>query len=106
MVRRGQEIDRLARSPCSCRTADAMDIIFGALRQVIINDQANMRHIEATCGEIGRYQNLELLIAKSLNDPVTAVLLQIAMNGIGIESVTPADDDVNSLYEYLIGDNS
>ena len=25
------------------------------------------------------------------------------MNGIGIESVMPADDDVNSLYEYLIG---
>jgi ABC-2 type transport system ATP-binding protein len=27
----------------------------------------------------------------------------IALNGIGIESVAPADDDVNSVYEYLIG---
>jgi len=30
-------------------------------------------------------------------------LNKIAMNGIGIQSVTPADDDVHSLYEYLIG---
>jgi hypothetical protein len=31
------------------------------------------------------------------------MLNRIAMNGVGIESVAPADDDVNSLYEYLIG---
>jgi ABC-2 type transport system ATP-binding protein len=30
-------------------------------------------------------------------------LNQIALNGIEIESVSPADDDVNSVYEYLIG---
>jgi hypothetical protein len=27
------------------------------------------------------------------------------MNGIEIESVAPADDDVNSVYEYLIGND-
>ena len=31
------------------------------------------------------------------------MLNHIAPNGIGIESVAPADDDVNSVYEYLIG---
>ncbi len=31
------------------------------------------------------------------------MLNKIALNGVGIESVAPADDDVNSLYEYLIG---
>jgi ABC-2 type transport system ATP-binding protein len=31
------------------------------------------------------------------------LLNQIALNGVSIESVAPADDDVNSLYEYLIG---
>jgi ABC-2 type transport system ATP-binding protein len=30
-------------------------------------------------------------------------LNRIALNGIGIESVAPADDDVNSVYQYLIG---
>jgi ABC-2 type transport system ATP-binding protein len=31
------------------------------------------------------------------------MLNQIALDGIEIESVAPADDDVNSVYEYLIG---
>jgi hypothetical protein len=31
------------------------------------------------------------------------MLNKVALNGVGIESVAPADDDVNSLYEYLIG---
>jgi hypothetical protein len=28
---------------------------------------------------------------------------QLARSGVGIESVAPVDDDVNSVYEYLIG---
>lgn len=31
------------------------------------------------------------------------LLNRIALDGIGIESVAPADDDVNSVYEYLVG---
>ena len=31
------------------------------------------------------------------------LLNHIALNGIEIESVSPADDNVNSVYEYLIG---
>jgi len=30
-------------------------------------------------------------------------LNQMALNGIDIESIAPADDDVLSVYEYLIG---
>ena len=30
-------------------------------------------------------------------------LNRIALNGINIEAVAPADDDANSVYEYLIG---
>lgn len=36
-------------------------------------------------------------------DGLYLMLNQIALNGIEIESVAPADDDVNSVYEYLIG---
>lgn len=38
-------------------------------------------------------------------DPERFYLLlnHIAQNGVSIESVAPADDDVNSVYEYLIG---
>jgi|ERR1700678_3742400 ABC-2 type transport system ATP-binding protein len=36
-------------------------------------------------------------------DGLYLMLNQIALDGIEIESVAPADDDVNSVYEYLIG---
>ena len=44
-----------------------------------------------------------LLIKTRNADKFYLMLNKIAMNGVGIESVAPADDDVNSLYEYLIG---
>lgn len=45
-----------------------------------------------------------LLVRTRDADSFYLMLNRIAMNGIGIESVAPADDDVNSVYEYLIGD--
>ncbi len=44
-----------------------------------------------------------LLIKTRDADGFYLMLNQMAVNGIDIESVAPADDDVNSVYEYLIG---
>lgn len=44
-----------------------------------------------------------LLIKTKDADRLYLALNHIALNGIQIESVAPADDDVNSVYEYLIG---
>jgi ABC-2 type transport system ATP-binding protein len=44
-----------------------------------------------------------LLIKTRDADRFYLMLNHIALNGIEIESVAPADDDVNSVYEYLVG---
>jgi ABC-2 type transport system ATP-binding protein len=44
-----------------------------------------------------------LLIKTRDADGFYLMLNRIASNGIEVESVAPADDDVNSVYEYLIG---
>jgi ABC-2 type transport system ATP-binding protein len=44
-----------------------------------------------------------LLVKTRDEDGFYLMLNHIAMNGVEIESVAPADDDVNSVYEYLIG---
>jgi ABC-2 type transport system ATP-binding protein len=44
-----------------------------------------------------------LLVKTRDADRFYKALNHLAMDGIGIESVAPADDSVNSLYEYLIG---
>jgi ABC-2 type transport system ATP-binding protein len=45
-----------------------------------------------------------LLIKTTTPDKFYLMLNQIALNNIGIETVAPVDDDVNSVYEYLIGE--
>jgi len=47
--------------------------------------------------------NRGLLLKTRNADNFYLALNQLALNGIEIESVTPADDDVLSVYEYLIG---
>jgi ABC-2 type transport system ATP-binding protein len=44
-----------------------------------------------------------LLVKTKDADRFYLALNHIALNGVEIESVAPADDDVNSVYEYLIG---
>ena len=44
-----------------------------------------------------------LLVKTRDADRFYRMLNHIALDGIGIESVAPADDNVNSVYEYLIG---
>jgi len=44
-----------------------------------------------------------LLIKTRDADKFYKLLNHIALEGINIESVTPADDNANSIYEYLIG---
>jgi len=46
-----------------------------------------------------------LLIKTKDEDNFYLMLNRIALNGGAIESVAPADDDVNSVYEYLIGND-
>jgi ABC-2 type transport system ATP-binding protein len=54
--------------------------------------------------EISIHNDERGLLLKTRNaDDFYLALNKIALNGIEIESVTPADDDVLSVYEYLIG---
>ena len=45
-----------------------------------------------------------LLIKTTTPDRFYLMLNQVALNDVGIETVAPVDDDVNSVYEYLINE--
>lgn len=54
--------------------------------------------------EISIHRDEGGLLVKTRNpDRLFLALNQLAVNGIDIESVAPADDDVLSVYEYLVG---
>jgi hypothetical protein len=44
----GHESDRFARATRSCCSTYSMDIIFGVLRNIIVDDNVNRRDIEST----------------------------------------------------------
>jgi ABC-2 type transport system ATP-binding protein len=44
-----------------------------------------------------------LLVKTSQPDRFYLMMNRVAADGLGVESVAPVDDDVNSVYEYLIG---
>jgi hypothetical protein len=47
---------------------------------------------------------LGLLVLTRRRDILAQALTRIAMDGYKIESVIPADENVDALYEYLIGE--
>ncbi len=49
------------------------------------------------------HDRLGLVVKTSSPTRFYLLMNKIALDGIGIESVAPIDDDVNSVYEYLIG---
>jgi ABC-2 type transport system ATP-binding protein len=59
----------------------------------------NEQVVEARVHSDGR----GLLVKTRDADSFYRLLNKIALNGVGIEAVAPADDDANSVYEYLIG---
>lgn len=56
--------------------------------------------VEARIHEDG----LGLLVKTTNASAFSKLLNRLALDGINIETIAPADDDVNSLYEYLIGE--
>ncbi len=79
------------RDQADCRTfaavaggaADAVDVIFRALRQVVIDDVLDMRNVETTRCDVGGNQDAELLVAERLNNAFALALVQVAMDGVG-----------------------
>jgi ABC-2 type transport system ATP-binding protein len=66
---------------------------------------AKMMESEATIEVRIHNDERGLLIKTKDADRFYLAMNRIAVNGIQIESVAPADDDVNSVYEYLIGND-
>lgn len=64
------------------RAADAMDISFGFLRQIIINNKGDSLDVNTPGGDVGCHQNSFMAGTKILECALTRTLRFIAMDGI------------------------
>ena len=71
----------------ACRTAHAVDVVFGNLWQVVINDVFDVRHIKAARGDVCGDHDAECLAAEFAHDFVTGALTQIAVQGVSLKAI-------------------
>ena len=64
---------------CAAGPTDAVHIIFVILRQVIVKYNVYIVHINAPGSHVRCHQNLGFTLAESLHDPVSLLLLQVAV---------------------------
>ena len=74
-VGRRQKVDSATFRSGARRAADAMDVVFRALRQIKIDDMLDVRNVKAARGNIGGNQNTITLVAEVLDHAFTATLL-------------------------------
>jgi hypothetical protein len=55
--------------------------------QVVVDYVADVLHIKAARGHIGRHEQLQVIFAKTLHHPVAVALRQVAVQGIGVVAV-------------------
>src|SRR5688500_443825 len=72
----------------SAGTANAMYIVFGDVRQVVIDDVGQGFDIEAPRGDVGGDQDTELVVFEALERPCPVVLVLVPMNGVGFDAGT------------------
>ena len=75
MLARLRQRDRDTGPPRSSRAPDAMHIRLGGVRDVVVHHVRDVLHIEPTCRDIGRDQQLGGLRPEALHHAIALILL-------------------------------
>ena len=62
-----------------------MDIIFGIVRHVIIDDHADILDVDTACDDVRRYENPHFIILKIEHHLLALLLIQVGMHGSHVE---------------------
>nr|GEU28450.1 hypothetical protein [Tanacetum cinerariifolium] len=71
--------DGLAIATGTAGTADAVHIVLGELRQVVVEHVGNRRHVDTAGGNVGGDQDFHLAAAQAVQRAVTGALVHVAM---------------------------
>ncbi len=74
---------------CACRTSDTVDIVFGVMRDIVVDDHRYIIDIDTTTDDIGGYEYAHLTIPEVEHHLVAFFLLQVAVHRLSIQSLLP-----------------
>lgn len=64
-----------------------MNIYFGVVGKVVVDDMGEVVDVESACGHIGGYQQLKMPVAEPVHDDVALFLGEVAVKGVGVIAV-------------------
>ena len=73
-------IDGHAFPAKATRTTDAVDIILTVAGQIVVDDQANLLHIDTTSPHVSRDQHAAVALAELLHNAVTFLLGHLSVH--------------------------
>ena len=77
---RCDERQRVTAGLCACRSTDTMDIVFGIMRHIVIDDQWNIGHIDSARYYIGSHEHINLSVSEIEHHLVPLILLKVTMH--------------------------
>ena len=72
-----------ALGPGARGAANAVDIAFGDVRQFVVDDVADVRHVNATGRNVGRHEHAHMTFFEVIERFLAGVLRFVTVNGIG-----------------------
>ena len=97
------QADRLATLPGSARSADSVDIIFGIVGQLVVEDDFKIVDVESPCCHVGRDEQFDFSFAKSLHHTFTHDLSHVAMKLVG--GITTSYQRFGELVDLNLGES-
>ncbi len=66
---------------------DAVDVGFGFVREVVVDDEGDVFHVDAACGDVGRDEDGEVAFAEFIEGFIALFLAAVAVDGFGNDVV-------------------
>src|SRR5262245_52810822 len=83
----GHQRHCLARGARAAGAADAVHVILGNMRQVVVHHVRQLLDVEAARGDVGRDQHLQLVALEALQCPRARALALVAVDRVGIDTI-------------------
>ncbi len=81
------EADRVAFRAGARGAADAVDVVLGVLRQVVVEDVGDVRDVQAARGDVRADQDREFAAVEVGDHPQALLLRHVARDRLGVEAV-------------------
>ncbi|CRK15600.1 hypothetical protein BN1723_010732 [Verticillium longisporum] len=76
----GNKVDGDTLATKAAATTNTVDVVLAVARQIVVDDQADLLHVDTTCPNIGRDEHTAVALAEVLHNTVALLLRHVAVH--------------------------